>query len=298
MKIVFLGTSAAVPTEQRASPSVCIQRDGEILMFDAGEGSQISYRTAGLGWNKRMSIFVSHLHGDHCLGLLGMIQTMSLQDRDKRLSIYGPPGMEEFVQENMRMLGTVPRFEVVVEDITEGEICKTTSYAVHACAATHSIRTLSYLFKERDKAGRFDTQKAHKLGVPEGVLWGELQKGNSISIQGGQVTPEQVLGPSRPGMMIGYSGDTRPSPVLRRFFTGCDYLIFDSTFASDMAQRAIKTGHSTSEEAATLAKDAKVKNLILTHFSTRYKDVDTHLKEARRIHDSVIAAQDLLVIDV
>lgn len=267
-------------------------------MFDAGEGSQMAYHTAGLGWNKKMSIFVSHLHGDHCLGLLGMMQTMSLQGRGERLSIYGPMGTKEFIQENMRMLGTVPRFEVVIQDVTEGVICETDSYTIHACAAKHTIPTFSYLFKERDKAGRFDVQKAHELGIPEGALWGDLQKGNNVSVSGGQVTPEQVLGPPRPGISIGYSGDSRPSPELECFFIKCDYLIFDSTFANDMAQRAMITGHSTSAEAATLAKNTKVKNLILTHFSARYKDVDTHLKEARCIHDSVIAAQDMLVIDM
>ena len=298
VKIVFLGTSAAVPTAQRSFPCICIQRDGEILMFDAGEGSQMTYRAAGLGWNKKMSIFVSHLHGDHCLGLLGMIQTMSLQDRDKRLFIYGPLGTEEFVRSNMRMLGTTPRFEVAVQDVTEGIICNTNSYAVHGCAAKHSIPTLSYLFKEHAKAGRFNVQRAHELGVPEGALWGQLQRGNSVCVSGVQVTPGQVLGPSRPGISIGYSGDSRPSPELEEFFTRCNYLIFDSTFTTDMIQRAIVTGHSTSAQAATLAKNAQVQNLILTHFSARYQDADIHLKEARRIHDSVIAAQDMLVIDV
>lgn len=298
MKIIFLGTSAAIPTLERSHASVCVQREGEILMFDAGEGSQLAFRKAGLGWNKKMSIFVSHLHGDHCLGLFGIIQTMSLQDRSEKLAIYGPPGTEDFVQKNLLMLGTVPPFEVTVQDIGEGMVRTTKSYTVYACPAKHSISAFSYLFCEHDKAGRFDTQKAHALNIPRGPLWGELQNGNSVYVDGKQIVPKQVLGPSRSGKIIGYSGDSRPSRKLERFFTGCDYLIFDATFTSDMANRAKDTGHSTSVEAATLAKNAQVKNLILTHFSTRYKDTKTHLKEARHIHGSVTAAQDLLVIDV
>ena len=298
VRIVFLGTSAAIPTAKRGLACVCVQSGGEILMFDAGEGAQMAFGRAGLGWNKKMSVFVSHLHGDHCLGLLGIIQTMSLQRRTQKVRVYGPPGTTEFIETNMRMLGTAPPFEVVTAEITGGPVCGGEGYAVRACASEHTVRSYAYLLEENGRPGRFDPAKARMLGVPEGPLWGSLQGGRSVRVGDAVVEPGQVLGPRRPGRKIGYSGDSRPAGRLERFFAGCDYLIFDSTFGSDQGGRARKTGHSTAAEAATLAKDAGVKNLILTHFSARYQSEAVLEEEAGRIHGSVVAAHDGMVVDV
>lgn len=298
MRLVFLGTSAAQPTRKRGLSCLCLEREGEILMFDAGESAQNAYQRAGLGWNKKMRVFITHMHGDHCVGILGLLQTMSMQKRTARLEIFGPEGIEEFVAANIKMLNFGLSFPVMIETVREGEILDSAGYAVMACRAAHTVAAFSYLFEEKDRPGRFDVARAKELKVPEGPLWGRLQGGNEVTVDGQVVRPEQVLGEKRAGARIGVSGDTRPTLELERFFAGCDYLVFDSTFLDDHEERARETSHSTAGEAAALGRKAGVKNLVLTHFSARYKDESGHLAEAQRIHGSVIAARDLLEIEI
>jgi len=298
MKLVFLGTSAAQPTENRGLSCICLEREGEILMFDAGEAAQISYLKSGLGWNKKMKIFVTHLHGDHCIGLLGLLQTMTMQHRTETLEIYGPNGIEEFISANIKVLNFGLSFSVIITIVEEGIVFDSKIYSVYACKANHSITTYSYLFVEKDKPGRFDLEKAKALAIPEGKLWNQLQNGMEIEIEGKTIVPEQVLGEKRPGKKIGISGDTMPTEELEKFFEGCDYLVFDSTFLDETKEKAEETCHSTAKQAAMLGKNAKVKNLILTHFSARYKDETRHLEEAEQIHDSVMTAKDFLEIEI
>ncbi len=298
MKLVFLGTSGAQPTENRGLSCVCLEREGEILMFDAGESAQISYLKSGLGWNKKMKIFVTHLHGDHCIGILGLLQTMSMQKRTETLEIFGPKGIDEFISSNIKVLNFGLSFPIMISIVNEGKVMESKFYSVYACKASHSITAFSYRFDEKDKPGRFNLEKAKSLGIPEGHLWSKLQNGNSIELNGKLITSDQVLGEKRPGEKIGISGDTIPTKELEKFFEGCDYLVFDSTFLDEMNERAKETCHSTAKEAATLAADAGVKNLILTHFSARYKDETLHLAEASRIHKSVITARDLLEVEI
>ena len=298
MKLIFLGTSAAQPTENRGLSCVCLEKDGEILMFDAGEAAQISYLKSGLGWNKEMKIFVTHLHGDHCIGLLGLLQTMTMQHRTEPLEIYGPTGIEEFIAANIKILNFGLSFPVMITTVREGKIFESKLYSIYACKANHSITTYSYLFEEKDKPGRFNIGKAKALEIPEGKLWNQLQNGMEIKIGEKTIFPEQVLGEKRPGKKIGISGDTMPTKELEKFFKDCDYLVFDSTFLDEIKERAEETCHSTAKQAAVLGKNAKVKNLILTHFSARYKDEIRHLEEAKQIHDSVITAKDFLEIEI
>ncbi len=298
MKLIFLGTSAAQPTENRGLSCICLERDGEILMFDAGEAAQISYMKSGLGWNKKMKIFVTHLHGDHCIGLLGLLQTMTMQHRIEPLEIYGPSGIEEFIAANIKVLNFGLSFSVIITIVEEGRIFDSKIYSIYACKANHSVITYSYLFEEKDKQGRFNLEKAKALEIPEGKLWNQLQNGMEIKIGEKIIIPEQVLGEKRPGKKIGISGDTTPTKELEKFFEGCDYLVFDSTFLDETEEKAEETCHSTAKQAAILGKNAKVKNLILTHFSARYKDETRHLEEAKQIHNSVITAKDFLEIEI
>lgn len=298
MKLVFLGTSAAQPTEKRGLSCICLEKDGEILMFDAGESTQISYMKSGLGWNKKMKIFVTHLHGDHCVGILGLLQTMSMQNRTETLEIFGPNGIDEFIAVNIKVLNFGLSFPILINIIKDEELIENGKYSIRICKANHSITAYSYLFEEKDKPGRFNVNKANELKIPEGELWNRLQNGNQIEINGKIIKPEEVLGQKRPGKRIGISGDTMPTEKLEEFFTECDYLVFDSTFLNEEKQRAQDTCHSTAKQAAILGKNARVKNLILTHFSARYKDEKGHLEEAEEIHDSVITARDLLEIEI
>ena len=298
MKLVFLGTSAAQPTENRGLSCICLEREGEILMFDAGEAAQISYMKSDLGWNKKMKMFVTHLHGDHCVGILGLLQTMSMQNRTETLEIFGPSGIDEFIAANIKVLNFGLSFPVLINIVKEGIVLEDDKYLIHACKANHSVTAFSYLFEEKNKPGRFNVEKAKELGIPEGELWNKLQNGNEVTINDKIIKPEQVLGEKRPGVKIGISGDTMPTKELEKFFENCDYLVFDSTFLDEEKEKAQDTSHSTAKQAATLGKNAGVKNLVLTHFSARYKDEVGHLQEAKEIHDSVITAKDLLEIEI
>ena len=298
MKLVFLGTSGAQPTEHRGLTCICLVRDSEILMFDAGEGSQFSYMKSGLGWNKKMKIFVTHLHGDHCIGILGLLQTMTMHSRTEPLEIYGPEGIEEFIAANIKVLNFGLSFPVMITSIDEEKVVDEKTYSVYSCKANHSIPAFSYRFEEKDKPGRFNPEKAKQLGIPEGKLWNQLQNGNEIKVGDKMIKPSDVLGEKRPGKKIGISGDTRPTKELEEFFKNCHYLSFDSTFLDELKDNALETHHSTAKEAAILAKNANVENLILTHFSARYKDESILVEEAKKIHSSVIGAKDLLEIEI
>ena len=298
MKLVYLGTSAAAPTPERSLTCICLVRENEVLMFDAGEGAQVAYLKAGLPWNKKMKIFVTHLHGDHCLGILGLLQTMSMQKRTESLEIYGPAGIEEFITANIKVLNFGLPFPVFITIVEQGNVVNEKKYQISCCEAQHGIPAFSYCFEENEKPGVFYPEKAKELGIPEGKMWQELQNGNSVEVNGIKIDSSQVTGDKRPGKKIGISGDTRPTEKLQNFFTNSDYLSFDCTFSFDLKDRAIETNHGTAKEAAELAKNANVKNLILTHFSARYSDESVLLDEAKQIHESVIAAKDLLEIEI
>ena len=298
MELIFLGTGGAHPTLERSTTCICLVKDGEVLMFDAGEGAQIPYLKAGLGWNKKMKIFVTHLHGDHCIGILGFLQTMTLQNRTEPIEIYGPEGIEEFIAANTKVMNFGLSFPVLITSVNEGLVVNEKKYEVRACEAKHSVPTFSFVFQEKEKPGTFYPEKATALGVPKGELWHKLQQGEEVIIENKSIKPSEVMGPNVSGKKIGISGDTRPIKNLEVFFKNCDYLVFDSTFSDDLKQKAIESCHSTAKEAATFAKNAGVKNLILTHFSARYKNENVLLEEAKAIHNSVIAANDQLKVEI
>ena len=298
MKLVFLGTSGAMPTTDRGLTCICLVKDNEILMFDAGEGAQISYLKSGLPWNKKMKIFVTHLHGDHCIGILCLLQTMNLQNRTESVEIFGPDGIDEFIAANIKILNFGLSFPVLISRVNEGLIVDEKDYSVFANDANHGIPAFSFRFDEKDRPGKFFPENAKALEIPEGELWRELQMGNSIEIDGKEIFSSQVTGKRRPGRKIGVSGDTRPTDELVEFFKNCDYLSFDSTFADELKDKAVEANHSTAKEAAELAEKANVSTLILTHFSARYNDESVLLEEAKKIHDNTIAAKDLLEVNI
>lgn len=299
MQLVFLGTSSAAPTVERGLSSIAIMREGELLLFDAGEGMQRNFIKAGLGMNRRMKIFISHMHADHCVGLLGLLQTMALQGREKSIDIYGEPRVKEFWEENMRIINFGLTFDVNVHVIKkEGVAVKEDDYQVTCCEALHSVPSLAYCLEEFDRPGAFDVKEAKKLGIPEGELYSKLQHGQDIVYKGKKIKSSQVVGPPRKGRKIGISGDTRPTDRLAKFFRGCDVLVFESTYSHDKQQKAIENWHSTATEAATIAKKAGAGRLFLTHFSARYDETSVLVKEAGAIHPNVEAAEDLKVIEI
>jgi ribonuclease Z len=299
MQMVFLGTSSAAPTVERGLSSIAIMREGELLLFDAGEGMQRNFIKAGLGMNRKMKVFVSHMHADHCVGLLGLLQTMSLQGRERPMDIYGQPRLKEFLLENMRIINFGLTFEVAIHVIKkEGIVVKEEGYTVSCCEAKHSVPALAFRLDEHDRPGEFDVKKVKKIGVPEGELYSKLQHGKDIRYKGRLVRSADVVGPARPGRKIGISGDTRPTKKLEKFFAECDVLVFESTYAHEKLTKALETSHSTATEAATLARKAKAKKLFLTHFSARYDETSALVQEATAIHGSVEAAEDLKAVDI
>lgn len=299
LRVTFLGTSGAMPTAERSLPSVLIQRANEFLMLDCGEGVQRQMILAKVGFHKKMKVFLSHLHGDHVLGLPGLLQTMALMDRNRKLEIYGPEGSKTFltcVQESLRFTLT---FEVVVQEIHQaGVVCSEKDYDVVSIWANHVTPTLSYAFLEKARPGKFFPEKALMLGVPKGILWSKLQHGKSIVLSNGKIVKsEQVTGPFRRGRKLVYSGDTRPFEEFTEFAALADLVIHEATFDDGLIDKAETDGHSTPSQAALQAKIAKARMLALTHVSARYANTSLLLEQAKKIFSNTVIAEDLMVLE-
>ncbi|HMD78693.1 MAG TPA: ribonuclease Z [Nitrososphaerales archaeon] len=298
LTVTFLGTSSAAPTKDRGLPAVAIQREGEVILLDCGEGVQRQVIGQGIGLNKEMAIFITHLHGDHVTGLLGLLQTMGLAQRRKPLTIVGPPDLFKWLKVTSRILNIGLTFPIQFYSAKAGMVIRLRSFKVKATRAVHSIEAYSYLVEENARPGEFHPEKAKELGIPEGKLWSRLQKGGTVTVGGRRFSSSQVTGPRRPGRKIGYSGDTRPSPRLIRFFHGCDLLIFDSTFKDSDRSKAVERKHSTAVEAAVVASKAKARRLALTHFSARYTSSSALVREARVVFPNTFAAADRMTVPV
>jgi ribonuclease Z len=298
MKVVFLGTSGSLPTIERGSSSVVVKRNRDLIMFDCGEGTQRQMVRARVGFRRPMSIFISHLHGDHILGLPGLLQTMSLLQREKTLNVYGPKGLINFVKAFSESIGG-PAFPVILYEISESRIIHDNKeYFIKAVRADHRVEGWSYGLIEKDRPGKFYSEKALKLGVPKGPLWHKLQHGETITFDGTTIISSQVTGETRPGLKIVYSGDTRPNNELLELSRDSDLLIHEATFNDELSDRAREDGHSTAKGAAQLAKDANVKKLVLTHISSRYYDASIIAEEAAEIFEDVEVAEDLMEIEL
>jgi ribonuclease Z len=299
MRLVFLGTSSGAPTVRRGLSSIALMRGAELLLFDAGEGMQHNFIKAGLGMNRKMKIFITHMHADHCVGLLGLLQTMELQGREKSIDIYGEPRLEEFLRENMRIINFRLTFDIIVRKIEkEGLVVREKDYQVFCCNALHSVPSFAYCLEEFERPGIFNVMEAKRLGIPEGNMYGKLQRGEDIMYGGKTIRASHVVGRPRKGRKVGISGDTRPTDKLAGFFKDSDVLVFESTYSQDKQEKAIENGHSTAAEAATIAKKAEVGKLLLTHFSARYDETYILVNEASAIHYNVEAAEDLKVVKV
>ncbi|MBI4393019.1 MAG: ribonuclease Z [Euryarchaeota archaeon] len=298
MDIVFLGTSASWPSADRNVASIALHRGGEVILFDCGEGTQRQFQRSGLSYMDVSKIFITHLHGDHFLGLIGLIQTMYLNERQAPLHIYGPDGIRDNVM-NLLSLGYFkPDYNIVIEELEDKDVVDFGSYSVAARAVKHNVHNLGYALVERPRPGRFNKERALELGVPEGPSFSKLQAGEQVETPAGKIIkPEQVLGPSRPGRKVAYSGDALPSESMVELAHGADVLIHDSTFHSDYKE-ANEYGHSTSAQAAFIAKKAQVRKLILTHFSARYKDVRPLVEDARKVFPGTEAAHDFYKVNV
>jgi len=268
-------------------------------MFDCGEGTQRQMVQAGVGFHRKAKVFVTHMHGDHVLGLPGLLQTMSLLDRTKKLEIYGPQGIKAFVEAINQTVRFSLTFPVQVSEVEAGLVCKEKEYRVYAAPSDHMDKSLAYALVEKPRPGRFNTEKAKELGVPAGPLWSKLQGGSSVKLSDGRtVKPEMVLGPPRSGRKIVYSGDTRQSENIVELAEGADLLIHEATFDDELEERAVEDGHSTPSMAAETAKKAGVKQLVLTHISARYKNANLLLEQAKKTFVNTELAEDFFRLEL
>ena len=300
LRVVFLGTAGSIPTLQRGLPAIAVQRKGELILFDCGEGVQRQMIRAGIGFHRKTKVFITHMHGDHVLGLPGLFQTMSLLDRERKLEVYGPSGIRAFVEATQQTVQFTLTFPIEVIEIEDtGVVCKQREYEVHAIWVDHVIPSLAYALTEKPRPGKFYPEKAMVLGVPEGPLWSKLQHGSAVVLSNGRVVkPDEVLGSPRPGRKIVYTGDTRYLENLAEFAENADLLIHDTTFDDDLMERAREDGHSTPSQAAETAKKAGAKRLVLTHISARYKEAGLLLEQAKKVFPRVDLAEDFMRIDL
>ena len=298
--MIFLGTAGSVPTPRRSLPALAIHRKNELLVFDCGEGIQRQMMRAKMSLHKATKIFISHLHGDHILGLPGLLQTMALMDRRRPLEIYGPKGLRRFLEVYQETVSFIPTFSTEINEILkEGIVVQEKEYVIKATWSNHVVTGLAYAFVEKSRPGKFYPEKASEKKVPEGYLWSKLQEGSEVRLSKGVVVKaEEVLGHPRPGRKIVYTGDTRPFSTLAEFASGADLLIHDSTFADVLAEKAEEDGHSTSRQAAEDAKKAMVKKLLLTHISARYPETGSLLEQAQEIFKNTQVAEDFLALEL
>ncbi|MDD1725978.1 MAG: ribonuclease Z [Euryarchaeota archaeon] len=293
LKVLFLGTGGSMPTVARSLPAILIKRDGESVLFDCGEGTQRQMMRCRTGFNLS-SVFITHWHADHFLGLPGLIHTMSFQNRGNQLAIYGPrwagiPNLFSLIN---------PQFEVDFIEVSPGDLIDLGSFFVEVFAVDHGTTSFGYIFKERERPGKFNREMAEQLGLKPGPLYKTLQNGQSVSADGRVISPEQIIGPVRPGRKIVYAGDTRPSDRVIQAAENADLLIHEATLAADLKEYAKTVGHSTASEAAQIAQEAQVLTLVLTHISSRYANTSQLLEEARLLFLNTFVAEDLLELEI
>ncbi|HLE53695.1 MAG TPA: ribonuclease Z [Thermoplasmata archaeon] len=298
MQIVFLGTSGSWPTPKRNVSAIAVKRGPEVILFDCGEGTQRQFMQSKLSFMQVSRIFLTHFHGDHFLGVPGLIQSMNFFGREEPLEVYGPTGAERLVAELLSLGYFAPGFTIRANELAAGESVDCGEYAVTAFEAVHTVPGLSYVLEEKVRPGRFSLEKAKELGIPAGPLYSQLQEGRAITVGGRTIQPEEVLGPPRRGRKIVYTGDSMPHDFLKKMARGADVLIHDATSDAALEEKANRYGHSSSRQAAQVAKEADVGLLVLTHLSPRYEDPATIYNDAKAVFDRVRLAEDFGEIEV
>jgi len=299
LSVTFLGTGASCPTVDRNVAGLALQREGETILFDCGEGTQRQMMRYGVGFSFA-EVFFTHYHADHMLGIIGLLRTMGLQDRTAPVTLYGPRGAQRILTAAMNLGIERNRFPVEIVELRPGDRLSRAEYDIVVFETEHRADTVGFALAEHTRLGRFHPARARELGVPEGPLWGRLHKGHTVTLGDGRtVSPADLVGPSRPGRTVVYSGDTRPCLAVFEAAKDGDLLIHEATFGEEEAARAIETGHSTAAEAARIALDAGVRRLVLTHISPRYtRDAPELLAEARAVFPETTVARDGMVVEV
>lgn len=299
LRVTFLGTAGSIPTPERNPSAIMVNRKGELMLFDCGEGTQQQMMRAKTGMGNLNSIFITHFHADHILGIPGLIQTLNFNGRTEPLNIYGPHWVEEFIRLIIAIGFYKSNYEINAIELHPGDRVERDGYFIEAIKIEHSITSIGYALVEMDRPGKFNRQKALELGVPEGPLFNRLHRGEAVEVKGTIIRSSDVVGPPRPGRRIVYSGDTRPCSGIFIASDGADLLIHDGALADDMLDWAKDSMHSTAGEAGSLAALANVHQLVLTHISSRYsEDTSQLLEDAKKEFDNVIIAADFMEIEI
>ena len=302
MEAFVLGCGGMMPLPYRHLTSVLLRRDGDLFLFDGGEGTQVSLRRLNLKWKKINAIFVSHTHADHVTGLPGIMMLSAQVDRTEPLYIYGPPKIAEYIETSRKVLDMYINYPVVVKEITapclvhEGD-----GFYIRAFPLSHTKTCVGYTLEELDRPGEFNPDQALALGVPRGPLWGKLQHGQCVTLEDGKtVSPGQVMGASRSGRKFSFVTDTQYLPSIAKEVRGSDLLICEGMFADELADQAKEKKHMTARQAATIARDAQVRRMAMIHYSPRYTDreLDQLLQEAREVYPSAELTRDRMAFDI
>jgi ribonuclease Z len=300
LEAFILGTGGMMPLPNRHLTSVLLRREGELFLFDGGEGTQVSLRRLNLRWKKISVIFVSHTHADHVTGIPGLLMLSSQVDRDDPLYIIGPPRIAEYIETSRRVLDMYINYEIIVKEITEpGIVYRGEGYAVRAFPLRHTKTCYGYALEEEGRPGEFFPEKAAALGVPRGPLWSVLQEGKDVTLQDGKVVkPSEVMGSPRSGRKFSYVTDSLYFPEIAGEVAGSDFLVCEGMFERALYESALEKKHMTAEQAGMIARDAGgVKKLALIHYSPRYADHDLKrlLKEAQDVFPDTVLGKDRAV---
>lgn len=299
LRVVVLGSGASLPTLHRGPAAVAVQSEGDVHLLDCGEGTQLQWRRAGLRFGRLRSIAISHLHGDHLNGLIGLLQTLSLNDRSEPLLVFGPRGLAEYLNVVRRVQGVRVGYPLEVAESDGGLLLQRPGYRICCAPLDHGTPTLGFALIEDDRPGHFDVEAARRLGLEPGPEYGRLQRGEMVSAPGGrQVRPDEVLGPVRVGRRVAYCVDTRPCDAAVELARGASLFICDSTFDNELEDEARARGHSTAAQAAQMAIRAGAARLLLTHISARYHDPRPLLQQAREVFPAAEVAADLMEVEL
>ena len=301
MRVTFLGTSGAVPTTERNPSALLVEREGDRLLFDCGEGTQRQMMHFETGFDVE-HVFITHLHGDHVLGLPGLLQTWDFNEREKPLAIHAPAGTRSTIEGLVSATGEAPSYPIRITQDDPGDVVLDAGeYEVRTFDVAHRTNAVGYALVEDDRKGRFDREKAEEeLGLSPGPEYSKLHRGEPVEHEGRTIQPEEVVGPPRPGRTFVYTGDTRPTERTIEVAEEADLLVHDATFGDDHHDRAKQTAHSTAREAATVARDGGAKRLALTHLSTRYTGRGWELEnQAEEVFDGrVFMAEDGMRVEI
>ncbi|HAT2607568.1 TPA: ribonuclease BN [Kluyvera intermedia] len=303
MELIFLGTSAGVPTRTRNVTAILLNlqhpTQAGLWLFDCGEGTQHQLLRTSFNPGKLDRIFITHLHGDHLFGLPGLLCSRSMAGNAQPLTIYGPKGIREFVETSLRLSGSWTDYPLTIEEVSEGLVVDDGLRRVTAFALNHPVECYGYRIEEHDKAGALDAQALIALGITPGPLFQRLKSGATVTLPDGRIVHgEDFLAPAIPGKKLAIFGDTAPCPAALQLAQGVDIMVHEATLEYAMEEKANSRGHSSTHQAAQLARDAGAGRLVITHVSSRYDAEGSQhlLTECRTIFAHTTLAKDFYTI--